>query len=60
MGLIGRKGGGLCETGGPVGLGRAGNEGAEHVSSALERLVLFPFVNVLLISLTIIQPYLAT
>lgn len=60
MGFIGRKGGGLCETGRPVGLDRAGNEGAEHISSALERLVLFPFVNVLLTSLTIIQPYLAT
>ena len=60
MGLIGRKDGGLCETVGPIGLDKAGNEGAEHVPSALERLVVFAFVNVLLIPLTIIKPYLAT
>lgn len=39
---------------------RLETKGAEHVPSALERLVVFAFANVLLIPLSIIQPYLAT
>lgn len=58
MGLVTRKDSGCCETVGPIGQDEAGK--AEHIPSALERLVAFASVNVLLIPLTVIQPYLAT